>query len=87
MAFWAERIELKDIFHNEDLTFEQRRDAIVKRLQESSWYKMSCDDHPDMQELIDNDLAMAEDTDEFDVAWDILYDYADTDRVWINTLL
>jgi hypothetical protein len=77
---WTYKVILKDIFHNDDLTFEQRRDAIVRRLRKSPWAK----DNYTLSEYLD-ELADAEDADDFDYVWDAIYDEADRDRVWIAT--
>lgn len=83
---WAHEIDLSGVFHNDEMTFTQRRDAIVARLMTSSWYRES---DPEVSgtvaEIIRDQLAYAEDTDEFDAWWDELYDDADYDRVWIKT--
>ena len=34
---WDRKIRLADVFHNDALTFEQQRDAIVKRIRSSGW--------------------------------------------------
>lgn len=76
---WAMTIKLGDVFHNPQITYEQRRDAIVARIRESGW----ADD-----ELVDRelwDLEQAIDPDEFNDAWNTLYDRAGVDRVWIDT--
>ena len=80
---WEHVLKLADVFHNDHLTFEQKRDAIVKRIRASAWYK-GYDETGDMSEVVE-DLAAAGDTGEFDAAWSELYDIADYDRVWIAT--
>jgi len=81
---WERRIRVGDIFHNEDLTFEQRRDAIVKRIRASGWIEASTYGFGDLDALVD-ELADARDADGFDEVWDAIYDIADYDRVWIET--
>lgn len=81
---WAQRIYLGDVFHNEDLTFVQRRDAVMRRLRASRWVRDSGDDTA-LTMLLD-DLAEAADAEEFDEVWDEIYDIADYDRVWIDTV-
>jgi hypothetical protein len=83
MPVWYETVRLSDVFHNEEMTFEQRRDEIVRRLRASSWVKCA-DDNDVLPNLID-ELKNAADVDEFDTVWDVIYDYADADRVWIDT--
>jgi hypothetical protein len=79
---WNRKINLADVFHNEDMTFEQRRDAIAARLRGSKWYSGS-DEDAEIRILVD-DLGDAVDTDQFDAVWDAIYDETDYDRVWIG---
>jgi hypothetical protein len=80
---WDRKIRLGDIFRNESMTFEQRRDAIVARLRASAWLG-SKDEFDNLVEAVDG-LAHAEDAEEFDGWWDEIYDIADEERVWIET--
>jgi hypothetical protein len=80
---WDRTIDVSDVFHNKDLTFEANRDAIVKRLRESSWLKQANKFGP-LAWVVDN-LAEAENTSEFNDWWYQLYDHADYDRVHIST--
>lgn len=83
---WKAKLRIGDVFHNDGLSFEQRRDAIVRRFrallqagdvsQDSFGLSIS--------ELVD-ELAETENPDEFDWVWDEIYDWADTERVWIET--
>lgn len=84
LPVWAETINVGDVFHNEELTFEERRFAIVARIQASKWYKRENKECGELVYVLD-DLASAEDEDEFDSAWDEIYDLADYARVWIHT--
>ncbi len=81
MPTWTLTINVADVFHNDDLTFEQIRDTVVQRIRASGW--IGEDDHT-LGDLVD-ELGDAADTDEFDAVWDVLYDHADADRVWIAT--
>ncbi len=80
---WAHTLDVSSVFHNEDLTFEQRRDGIVALIKATGWYKGE-DEYSELHEITEN-IADAANTDEFDSWWDVLYDAADYDRVWINT--
>lgn len=80
---WDRRVSLADVFHNEDMTFEARRDAIVARIRASAWFKSY--GSGDELHLFVEELADAADGDEFDGPWDCIYDIADIDRVWIAT--
>ncbi len=80
---WAHKINLADVFHNDDLTFEQKRDAIVRRIRASRWFK-DYDEHDDLPQFVE-ELADAEDKHAFNSPWDCIYDIADADRVWIAT--
>lgn len=83
LPVWERRLNFADVVHNEALSFEQRRDAIVDRLRHSAWFA-GRDEFDELVEAVDN-LARADDADEFDGWWDEIYDVADYDRVWIVT--
>ena len=84
LPVWAERINLRDVFHNDNMTFVERRDAIVAAIRVTRWYR-NVDEDDWLREIVEN-LACADDADEFDGWWDELYDQADIDRVWIGTI-
>ncbi len=81
MPHWAKRIRLGDVFHNETLTFPQRRNRIVEKIRRSGW----TDDNADVADLVD-ELAETDDVDWFDHVWAAIYDEANADRVWIDTM-
>jgi hypothetical protein len=60
-------------------TFEERRDAWVRRLSQSSW----SNDNDELKSML-TDLAGASNAEEFDITLDEIYDLADADRVWIT---
>lgn len=80
---WDHKITVADFFHNDAMSFEEKRDAIVHRLRTSAWLK-GRDEFDNIVEAVDG-LANAEDTGEFDGWWDEIYDIADAERVWITT--
>ena len=61
------------------------RDAIVGRLRASTWIKKCGSDGGPLDQLV-RDLAEVVDTVEFDEVWNEIYDYADSDRAWIDTI-
>jgi alkylation response protein AidB-like acyl-CoA dehydrogenase len=84
-SVWSRRIDVSDVFHSETLTFEERRNAIVKRLKNTGWYQQADPAEFDGVHDVINELGGAEDAEEFDGWWDELYDLADHDRVYIRT--
>lgn len=80
---WDYTIDLSSVFHSDDMSFEQKRDAIVRILRASRWIK-DLDEFDNAVQAV-NELANAEDTEEFDSWFDELYDCADVDRAWIKT--
>lgn len=80
MTNWVCKIDVSDVFCNEDMTYEERRDAIVQRFQNHPQLKLD-------EELMDlvGELAHQEDPDEFNFVWDEIYDWADTNLTWIGT--
>jgi len=81
---WAHKINLRDVFHNDDLTFEQKRDAIVARIRATTWFKQY-DEFDDLPQFVE-ELADAEDKYAFNDVLGEIYDIADADRVWIATV-
>lgn len=81
MNRWKHKLQLGDIFHNEDMPFEQRRDEIVRRIKASPWW-----DEDDYRLHAAVDLISESDSvGEFDGYWDEFYDWADDESVWIET--
>ena len=83
LPVWESKLRLADVFHNDDMTFEQRRDAIAARIRATRWFK-SYDEYDDLPMFVE-ELAGTEDNASFNAVWDEIYDIADTDRVWIAT--
>ena len=80
---WAFTVRFAPIFHDESLTFEERRDQLVGILRRSTWFKI-LGESGRLADIADG-LADADDVEEFDGWWDELYDEADYDRAWIVT--
>ena len=78
MAVWHETLNLRDVFHNDDMEFEVKRDEIVKRITSLRLLDATA-------EQIAEALGDAEDEDEFDEYWSEFYDWADSVRVWVAT--
>lgn len=82
MAVWLYTLRIKDVFYNEGMSFEEKRDEIVKRIKASDFW--NSDDL--VLVIIVDGLAGSEDTEEFDGWWSTFYDYADYYRVWVETV-
>ncbi|MEE9125395.1 MAG: hypothetical protein V3U14_13030 [candidate division NC10 bacterium] len=85
MPQWKHKIDLSDIFNDEDRTFLQCRDAIVTVLRADTWLAARFDDDDELYGIVDelNDT----DTEEwFNSAWNAFYDWADGERLWVNTI-
>lgn len=79
---WKHKVDLSDVWADESLTFEQRRDAIVRRLRAGAWTRYDLEGTLDC--LLD-ELAEAENEDDFNAVWAWVYDWADADkRLWID---
>ena len=83
LPVWDGTLKLADVFHNDHLTFERKRDAIVGRIRATPWFKDK-DEYDDLVYLVE-ELAETEDNGSFNSLWSDLYDMADADRVWIET--
>lgn len=81
---WAYKVDLSEVFHNDDIPFEDKRGRIATTIKASNWYRDRAD-FSNLDEIADG-LAFADDTEEFDGWFDELYDRADYDRAWIKTV-
>lgn len=77
MTRWTRTLDLADVFHA-DLPFIEKRDEMVKRI------RVLDPDSVEVQDLAE-ELGDAEDEDEWDMTWDVFYDWADANRVWVQT--
>lgn len=81
MAIWKHTLKLRDVFHDETLTYEERRDEIIKRIKRSTFWD------PESWTLADivNELSECDSEWEFNDEWDRFYDHADEKRIWVET--
>lgn len=84
MAKWNYKLKLKDIFHDETLTFEQRRDEIVKRIRSAPFFHAD-DPICELSDYILDNLSIAATPNDFDYEWDEFYNWCDANRVWVET--
>src|SRR6185437_5657125 len=84
LPVWDRHVELSAVFHNEEMSFERRRDEIVRILRASGWLT-GRGEFDELVMLVD-DLAECPTIRDFDVTWDQIYDVADDERVWIGTI-
>lgn len=82
MPEWSYKLQLGDVFHNEDMALAEIRDVVVARIKRAPFYDENHDG--ELTEIVD-ELAEVEDVDEFDAVWDRFYDWADFNRVWVET--
>jgi hypothetical protein len=82
MTTWNHTIRVSGVFHNDDLPFEVKRDRIVSRLNP---LKDKFPEDWDLEDVILS-LSEAEDANDFDLAWDDFYNWADDNRVWVETV-
>lgn len=83
MPNWKRTIDLKDTFHNDDLTIPQKAKVIVERIKASGWVEDTA--YPDTLRDHLAELEEALNATEFGWAWGTIYDVADEDRVWLET--
>ena len=81
LPIWNRKLNLASVFHAEELSFTERRDAIVRIIRASGWVEAG---NWNLDSLLDG-LAGSESAEEFDGWWDEIYDEADAARVWIQT--
>lgn len=85
MANWKHRLDVSDIFHNDDMPLIKKRDAIVARLKVGPWVPTEEEDPFDNFICLVDELAEVEDEQSFNEVWASVYDWADEDhRLWLN---
>lgn len=83
MRRWKQRVDVGDLFHDDDLPLPDKGAAIARRLRT---LRIEGDDlvfDETLEEL--GDAANADDVEWFDAVWNGVYDWADGQRVWIET--
>lgn len=81
MPTWKRKLNLVDIFHNDDMLLEQKRDEIVRRVKAAPFWD---EEDIELVEIIEE----FEDVDTvgyFDAVWSAFYDWADVHRIWVAT--
>lgn len=81
-VIWKHRLDLRDIFHSEAHGFINRRDIIVARVQRAKFWT---EDDAELIALTE-ELSESRNADEFNSAWEALYDWFHANRVWVATI-
>lgn len=85
MSTWKETVRLADVFHDDALPLREKGETIVTRLRALRAEGVDLDFDNTLEEL--TDAAEADDVGWFDQVWHAVYDWADAERVWIETVL
>lgn len=83
MRNWKMRVDVAEFLQDESLSFEERRDGIVKALDDLVLLDVEPVDQVRFEDAVDG-LRYSEDKDEFDQHWDDLYDWADDNALWVE---
>ena len=72
---------------NPEMTFTERRDGVVATIKRLPQYKAEEEDQDDDGELwwIVDEMGDVQNEEEFDLVWDAFYDWADDERIWVET--
>lgn len=84
MAVWLKTVRVGDFFHDEEMSLEKKTKLIVARF----YQVVPENDDADLDALLDEliDAGRAEDGRWVDETWHYVYDWADDNRVWIETV-
>ena len=94
---WKERLDFTSIWHNEEVPLKERISEIVAIVKRSNWYKNQTDGDAyasgeslsslieELERTLDDEDDEDEVADTFNFIWDRIYDFADYDRIWLNT--
>lgn len=82
MALWNYTLHLSDIWNDDEMLFQSKRDEIVRRIKTSRFYDLEWTrELEDAVECLQDSCGPGE----WDYAFEMFYDYADTHRVWVDT--
>ena len=74
-------LDLADLWYDEDLTFEQKRDAIVARIGAATWYNES-----DFElDWIYQSLQISKNVPQFSLSWNPFMAYARKHNIRVRT--
>lgn len=80
MGVWNDTLPLADVWHNDDMTWEQKRDTAAERIKCLPHWG-----HDDELEQLVEEMEDCDTVSWFDQVWDAFYDWADAERVWVET--
>ncbi len=84
MKKWKHKLDVSDVFHNDEVGFEELRDTVVSRIRTSSFYRKAARESMEFEDVVE-ELSEVETVDQFDFIWSAVYDYADYYDCWITT--
>lgn len=86
MANWKYRLNVSDVFHNDEKTLDEKAKRITYIVKNSGWFeKLYYTD--DLAEILEElvDAGEADDVEWFDACWSAAYDIFDAEKVWVIT--
>lgn len=85
---WNGKLDISDVFHNDELTIVQKTWTITTRIKGARWYadalEDTCGEFDSILEEL-TDAAAEGDIGWWDATWDAFYDHADALRIWVVT--
>ncbi len=85
MANWKHKLDVSDLFHDDNLTVTEKGAAIAARLKAGPWMPTEAEDPNDEFLCLAEELAEVDDEQYFNEVWSAIYDWADADhRLWLN---
>jgi hypothetical protein len=80
---WVKTVDVSSVFHNDDMDFDDKVDAIVDIFRKEFPSDIS-DLYWELADILEC-LESATDVDDFDSIWNEMYDWADENHIWIKT--
>lgn len=80
MARWFDEVDLRGTWKRGGVEWKETRDEVVKIMRGSNWMGWTTSDLADELDA----MLCAQTVDEFNMAWDAMYNIADAERVWIR---
>jgi hypothetical protein len=87
MASWNHKLNISHIFHNDNLSLEEKTKDIILTIKSRPWYNEDLYYFQELEDTLEemSDAGEANDVEWFDQCWATAYDIFDAERVWVVT--
>lgn len=87
MGTWKHKLNISDVFRNNEVDLAHKTEIIVGRIKKSSWYE-EANYNGELENLLEEltDAGKEDNVEWWDSVWNGFYDIADDEKIWVGTL-